>query len=83
MTKEQAVKVREITEVHPNWIEQGRGDFGAFAFRLILDNGAEEYLLRPTVEDTKVLRKWIPRAKHLAFDTERKVLIVNDLPMGG
>lgn len=83
MTEERAITVREITEVHPNWIEQERGNPGAFAFQLILDNGAEEYLIRPQVEDAKVLRKLIPRAKHLAFDTERKVLIVNDLPLGG
>ena len=79
---EQAIKVRQITEVRPNWNEEGRGEPGKFSFQLILDNGAEEYLIRPTVEDAKVLRKLIPRVGTLYFDTGRGVLMAHDLPLG-
>ncbi len=79
---EQAIKVRQVTEVHANWNEEERGAPGKFSFQLVLDNGAEEYVIRPTVEDAKVLRKLIPRAEHLAFDMERGVLIVRNLPLG-
>ncbi len=60
---ERAVKVRKITEVHPNWAGQGRGEFGAFVFQMILDDGAEEYLLHPVVEDAKVLRLVDPQGR--------------------
>ena len=40
---EQAIKVRQVTQVHANWNEEERGEPGKFSFQLILDNGAEEY----------------------------------------
>jgi hypothetical protein len=79
----QAIKVRQVTQAHANWNEERRGEEGKFSFQLILDNGAEEYVLRPTAEDSKVIRKLLAKGKALAFDTERRVLIANELPLGG
>ena len=80
---ESAIKVRQVTEVHSNWNEEQRGEEGKFSFQLILDNGAEEYVIRPTVDDTKVILKLLERSKNITFDLERRVLIPNDLPLGG
>lgn len=78
----QAIKVREVTNVHANWSEQGRGEPGKFSFQLILDNGAEEYAIRPTAEDAEVLMELFDEAEALYFDTERKVLIFSNIDIG-
>ncbi len=79
----EAIKVRQVTDYQASWTEEERGAPGAFTFQLILDNGAEEYVIRPTVQDSKVILKLLSRSKNLAFDMERRVLIPNDLPLGG
>ena len=50
--------------------------------QLILDNGAEEYVLQPTAEDTKVMLELFKRAKAIYFDLDRKVLLPNSIPLG-
>ena len=80
---EQAIKVREVTEVHSNWNEEERGQPGKFSFQLILDNGAEEYVIRPTAEDSKVIIKLLESTETQYFDMERRVLIANDIQLGG
>lgn len=80
---EQAIKVREVTDVHPNWNEEDRGEPGKFSLQLILDNGAEEYVLRPTAEDTKVITKLLEHSETQYFDMERGTLIANDISLGG
>ena len=76
---EQAIKVRQVTQVHANWNEEERGAPGKFSFQLILDNGADEYVLRPTAEDSDVLVNMLEQTGTLYFDTERGVLIVGDI----
>jgi len=80
---ERAIKVRQITEVHSNWNEEERSAPGKFSFQLVLDNGAEEYVIRPVAEDAKVIRKLLSKSDNLVFDTGRGVLIARDLPLGG
>ena len=77
-----AIKVRQVTQAHANWNEGERGAPGKFSFQLILDNGAEEYVIRPTVHDAKVIRKLLDKSDALVFDLERRVLIARDLPVG-
>ena len=72
---EQAIKVRQITDVHANWSSQGPLENGKFSYQLILDNGAEEALIMPTVDDVKVLRDLIHDADTLYWDTEKEVII--------
>ncbi len=79
---ESAIKVRQVTQAHANWNEEERGAQGKFSFQLILDNGAEEYVLRPTTEDSKVILKLLERSDNVFFDMERRVLIPNNLPLG-
>ena len=76
---EEQIQVRQVTHVQASWTEQERGGDGAFTFQLILDNGADEYVLRPTAEDADVLLKLFKRSDTAMFDLERKVLIFNNL----
>jgi hypothetical protein len=69
------IQVRRVTDIHSNWSEQGEGELGKFSFQLILDNGADEYVVRPTVEDSKVLLKLVQASDSVYFDTENQVLI--------
>ena len=72
---ESAIKVRQVTDVHANWSHQGPLEHGKFSYQLILDNGAEEVLIMPTADDTKVLRDFFDDADSVYWDTEREVLI--------
>jgi hypothetical protein len=76
---EAAIKVRQVTEVHSNWNEERRGEEGKFSFQLILDNGAEEYVIRPTAEDSDVLVDLFGQTGTVYFDMERRVLIFGDI----
>ncbi len=76
---ESAIKVRQVTEVHSNWNEEQRGEEGKFSFQLILDNGAEEYVIRPTAEDSDVLVDLFEQTDTVYFDMERRVLIFGDI----
>jgi hypothetical protein len=79
---EQTIRVRQVTDVQISWTEHGRGEHGPFTVQLILDNGAEEYVLQPTAEDTKVMLELFKRAKVFYFDLDRKVLLPNSIPLG-
>ena len=79
---EQAIKVRQVTDVQVSWTEHERGTHGSFTVQLILDNGAQEYVLQPTAEDAKVQLELFKRARAVYFDLDRKVLIPNDIPLG-
>ncbi len=72
---EQQIKVRQVTDYQASWTEEERGEPGSFTFQLILDNGAEEYVIRPTNEDADVLTDLFEQTGTIYFDMERKVLI--------
>jgi hypothetical protein len=76
---EEQIQVRQVTHVQASWTEQERGGDGAFTLQLILDNGADEYVLRPSANDAEVLLKLFKRADSAMFDLERKVVIFNNL----
>jgi hypothetical protein len=76
---ERQILVRQVTHVQASWTEEDRGSPGAFTLQLILDHGADEYVLRPSAEDADVLVKLLSRSKSAAFDMERKVLIFASL----
>ena len=72
---EQLIQVRRVTDVHAAWTEGERGAAGAFTLQLILDHGADEYILRPTAEDADVLLALWRRSDSATFDLVRKVLM--------
>ena len=78
---EETIRVRQVTDAQVSWSEHTRGEPGAFTIQLILDNGAEEYVLRPTAEDARVQVELLERAKTVYFDLDRKVLIFGNLPV--
>ena len=80
---EQNIQVRQVTDVHANWSEQERGAPGKFSFQLILDNGAEEYAIRPDAEDADVLVELFTLTDKIYFDMSRQVLIFGNVPLGG
>jgi hypothetical protein len=72
---EATIKVRQVTDIHSNWSNQGDFQSGKFSYQFILDNGAEEALVMPTAEDGKLLRDLIHDADTIYYDTEKGVLI--------
>ena len=80
---ERSIVVRQVTNVHANWSEETRGEPGKFSYQLILDNGAEEYAIRPPAEDADVLIELFKLTDKIYFDMERQVLIFGNIPLGG
>jgi hypothetical protein len=76
---EQQIIIREVTHMQPSWAERGRGEPGAFTLQLVLDYGTEEYILRPTVEDTEAILRLRDRIGRAYFDLQRKVLIFGNV----
>ncbi len=76
---EQLIQVRRVTQLHAAWTEGERGAPGAFTFQLVLDDGADEYVLRPTAEDADVLLALWARSEGAVFDLGRKVLVFGRL----
>jgi hypothetical protein len=76
---EQQITVRQVTDYQASWTEEERGEPGSFTFQLILDNGAEEYVIRPTNEDADVLTDLLEQTRTVFFDMERGVLIFGDI----
>lgn len=76
---EQQMQIREVTQVQASWTEQERGGPGAFTVQLILDNGVDEYVLRPTADDAEVLLQLLQRSDHATFDLGRKLLMFSNL----
>lgn len=76
---EHLIQVRRVTQLHAAWTEAERGAPGAFTFQLVLDDGADEYVLRPTSEDADVLLGLWARSGGATFDVARKVLIFHAL----
>ncbi len=76
------IVVRKVTDVHANWSEQERGGPGKFSYQLILDNGAEEYAIRPDAEDADVLIELFQLTDKIYFDMSRQVLIFGNISLG-
>ena len=73
------IQVRQVTDIHSNWSEQGSDAPGKFSFQLVLDNGAEERVIRPTSEDADVLMDLFAAGSSLYFDLGRDVLLFRDV----
>ena len=80
---EENIMVRQVTDVHANWSEQERGGPGKFSYQLILDNGAEEYAIRPEAEDADVIIELFKLTDKIYFDMSRQVLIFGNISLGG
>ena len=77
------IQVRQVTDVQASWVEGSeRGAPGRFTIQLILDDGAEEYVLQPTAEDAKVQIELLGRSASTYFDMGNKVLIPSNIGIG-
>ena len=76
---EELIRVRRVTQLHAAWTEAERGAPGAFTLQLVLDDGADEYVLRPTADDADVLLALWRKSESTTFDLGRKVLIFSNL----
>ena len=76
---ENAIAVRQVTDLHANWSEQGSGEPGKFSFQLILDDGAEEVVIRPSAEAAKVLVTQFVAGQSFYWDTQREVLLLRGI----
>jgi len=72
---ERQVRIRQVTHHQVSWTERERGAPGAFTLQLILDHGAEEYILRPDADDAQVLAALLAATSGAVFDLDRKVLV--------
>ena len=78
---ERQLTVRQVTHVQGSWTERERGAPGAFTLQLILDHGADEYVLRPTAQDAQVLLALLRQSERAVFDLDRKVLVFGTLAL--
>jgi hypothetical protein len=76
---EAQILVRQVTHVQASWTEQERGEEGAFTLQLILDQGADEYILHPDADDLDIILRLLQMSDHAAFDLSRKVLMFGNL----
>jgi hypothetical protein len=76
---ERQIIVRQVTHVQASWTERERGEEGAFTLQLILDQGADEYVLRPDADDLEIILRLFKLSGSASFDTERKVLMFSNL----
>jgi hypothetical protein len=76
---EQQILVRQVTHVQASWTEGERGEESAFTLQLILDQGAEEYVLRPDAEDLDIMLRLLQMSVSASFDVNRKVLMFSNL----
>jgi hypothetical protein len=76
---EDQLLVRQVTHLQASWAERERGEPGAFTFQLILDQGVDEYVLRPSADDAQVLLRLFESSAGATFDRARKVLVFSDL----
>ncbi len=78
---EQQITVRQVTDMQASYTEMERGGPGAFTVQLILDDGADEYVLQPTPDDMKVMLKLARTNQAFTFDLERKVFITSNVSL--
>lgn len=76
---EQGMKVRQVTNIQASWTEVERGEEGMFTVQLILDNGANEYILKVDADDMEPLLTLFKLSDYATFDMDRKVLMFGTL----
>jgi hypothetical protein len=76
---QRSIKVRQVTNIQASWTEQEPGEEGIFTVQLILDNGAEEYVLQVDSDDLEPMLRLFAKSDHATFDMDRKVLMFGTL----
>ncbi len=74
-------KIRRVINFHADFDKAEPGLHGAFYFQFILDDGADEHVMRPTPDDGRLLNL-IRAADTLYFDTKRRRLMMRGVERG-
>ena len=80
---QQQIKVRQVTHWQPTFVQTEPGAVGTYTFQLILDNGAEEYVMTLTEDDADNMFDWLSASSTVYFDLERKTLVFGTREVGG
>jgi hypothetical protein len=79
----EAIKVRQVTHWQPTFTYTAPGESGTYTFQLILDEGADEFVLTISDgEDADNLFDWLEKSEVVHFDMDRKVLMFGARPTG-
>jgi hypothetical protein len=76
------IVVRDVTHYQFTWTEVAPGEDGVWTCQLILDQGADEYVLRLSEDDADNLQDLFESAGRVTFDLERKVLMFGTRAVG-
>ncbi len=72
----QQINVRQVTHWQPTYTYTEPGKSGVYTFQLILDEGAEEFVLTlADPDDADNLFDWLRSSAVVHFDLDRKVLL--------
>ena len=71
----QQIKVRKVTHWQPTFVQAEPAGEGSYTFQLILDHGAEEYVMALNEADADNVFDWLSASTEAYFDIERKALI--------
>ncbi len=77
--RSEKIVIRKVTQVHANWSEHESDAPGKFSFQLILDDGAEEQLIRPSAEAADVLHDLFAASDSVLFDSDRRNVIFRSI----
>jgi hypothetical protein len=76
------IQVRKVTHWQPTFTASDPGENGTYTFQLILDQGAEEAILRVAADDADNLFDWLIASSDVYFDLSRRVLMFGTRPVG-
>ena len=76
------IVVRDVTHYQFTWTETAPGEDGVWTCQLILDQGADEYVLRLSEDDADNLQDLFESATRVTFDLDRRVLMFGTKPVG-
>ncbi len=79
---EQQIKVRKVTHWQPTFTAEAPGEPGVYTFQLILDQGAEESILRVTECDADNLFDWLSASSEVYYDSSRQVVMFGTRAVG-
>jgi len=82
-TNPEKIQVREVTQYQPTWTAKEPGQPGVFTIQLILDHGAEEFIIQPDADDADVLVELLERGENVYFDVGRRVLMFGNRAIRG
>ncbi len=72
-----------MTDVRADFDNEGPGQDGPLYFLFVSDDGAEEYVMTPTVDDGRLIMQMITVSDDPMLDTERGRLALRGLNRGG